>query len=119
MKNDLISCKSCKKQVSVSQLKADKTGRGFVCLDCYNKQHSKVEKPSKVEEMYEGIETREIKRPNYTKRGYRCYACNYKFESFSFKEGKMCPYCGRSNTVVKVIPTSQIIKEASSYQFAE
>ncbi len=111
--NEIITCDSCGKKVTPSQLRADKTGKSWICLDCYKKQHNIVSKPR--EPMYEGVELKR-KEPGEKKK-YICQACNYKFESAIFKEGKICPYCGKSGAVTKIIPTAQIIQESSAMEF--
>jgi len=37
-----IICKSCQKKVNVGDIRADKSGSGWICVNCYKTQHPKV-----------------------------------------------------------------------------
>jgi DNA-directed RNA polymerase subunit RPC12/RpoP len=83
---DLI-CISCKNSVALSDLKADKSGSGWVCLDCYKHQHPEVYKPENVEAVKE---TKLDEPPKFVK--FYCSECGYKFKKEPDFHGK-CPYC--------------------------
>ncbi len=95
---ETLVCKSCNKRVAIGDLKADKSGIGWICLNCYQGQHPdifKQQKPSimpsrpKIEQA-----PAQMQKPQKVK--YYCSDCGYKF----YKEmpigrrytGK-CPYC--------------------------
>lgn len=83
-----LICKSCNNRVPLSDLKADKTGLGWICLKCYQSQHPNIYKQQK-EKLLSRTEqiTSKLQRIKYY-----CSECSYKFQ----KEGKYtgkCPYC--------------------------
>ncbi len=85
-----IMCKSCNKRVSIGDLKADKSGSGWVCLNCYKSQHPQIYKPQKpslkLKPEPPKVKSQKIK--------YYCTDCGYKFyKDSSTKHTGKCPYC--------------------------
>ena len=86
-----LKCKSCNNRVPISDLKADKSGSGWICLGCYKGQHPqvyKLQKPSKLKP--------EPIQPKLQKIKYYCTDCGYKFYKDLVKDQKSigkCPYC--------------------------
>ena len=89
MEDVLINCKSCKNQVAMADLKADKSGSGWICFKCYKHQHPEVYK-----EGTEETKSPELKQPSppETKVKYQCTECSYKLTKEPGYRGK-CPYC--------------------------
>ena len=122
---DTITCPKCNTKVSVKELRADKTGLQWICVDCYSKQHSKEPKKESIvterlrEKYIQEKSTKQfVREPVYSNEpqikklaSYKCTACNYKFESTTYKLNKMCPFCSRKDTVEKVKTASEILKE--------
>ena len=121
---DTITCPKCNTRVSVKELRADKTGLSWICSNCYSRQHAKEpKKESIVTERLRSMAEERTKKPTVTERpianesgirklsSYKCTACNYKFESTTYKLGKMCPYCSRVGYVERVKTASEILKE--------
>ena len=127
MEAEFITCPNCKEKAYRKDLRADKTGSFWICANCYNKQHSKTTKQENViKERLMALKESEkpVIRTNFEDldsvnkiRSYKCNACNYKFESATFKLDKMCPFCGRAGRVERVKSTSQIIKEVEIGNF--
>ena len=90
---DLI-CKSCQKKINVGDIRADKSGSGWICLVCYKTQHPNVYgNPEKKEAS--------IKQPAKLQRSkYYCADCGYKFSKEINYQGK-CPYCNRYSVRVE------------------
>lgn len=98
-----LVCKSCNKRVSIGDLKADKSGSGWICLECYKGQHPQIYKPEKppMSPMKPKLEQVQpiIAKPQKIK--YYCSECGYKFykEESNINLGKnqkypgKCPYC--------------------------
>jgi len=81
-----VECFRCKKQVEKadSLLTKDMNGeQKYECFGCYKKSR----------DTFIGWAEREEK----VKKDYRCARCNYKFKS----EKAICPYCSKSDMVVK------------------
>ena len=93
-----LVCKTCNKRVSIGDLKADKSGSGWICLDCYKGQHPLIYKPQKPQKLRsEPIQPISTKPQ---KVRYHCSECGYKFykeEGVSLGKNQKypgrCPYC--------------------------
>ena len=109
----LVTCTKCSTNVPVKDLRADKTGRGWVCIACYNRQHNKIshqdilQKPQTVKKQ-EPPEVPQNKEPRKIS-SYKCVGCKYKFESSVNALDKQCPYCSRLGTIEKVQSASEIL----------
>ena len=120
---DIVTCPKCNTKISVKELRADKTGLQWICLNCYSRQHSKEPKKESIvtERLKERYTTEKLNKPvkkepvfesQIKKLGsYKCTACNYKFESTTYKIDKVCPFCSRKGTVEKVKTASEILRE--------
>ncbi|MBI2508118.1 hypothetical protein HYV89_04140 [Candidatus Woesearchaeota archaeon] len=97
-----LVCKSCNKRVTIGDLKADKSGSGWVCLNCYKGQHPDVFKPQRpvsvmaqtTQKLRQQPEQAQVQRPQKVK--LYCVDCGYKFYKELFKGQKYdrkCPYC--------------------------
>lgn len=86
MPETLLTCKSCKNKVPLSDLKADKSGSGWVCMACYKHQHPEIYKEVRKEQPRKELQT----TPHLVK--YYCSECGYKFKKEPPFKGK-CPYC--------------------------
>ncbi len=117
MNTNLIACSKCKGRVPLNDLRADKTGRGWVCISCYFLQHPSlnIRKPTMLQQVQSNVQVqsmqkvqpaqntnRQIKDPIMKeilkKYNYQCLACKYKF-SRNYEYMGMCPFCGKSNTL--------------------
>ena len=89
---ETLKCKSCNNRVSISDLKADKSGSGWVCLDCYKSQHPEIYKPQKPLKL----KPEQPIQQRLQKVKYYCTECGYKFYKEIIKDKKYtgkCPYC--------------------------
>ena len=96
--DETLKCKTCGNRVSMSDLKADKSGSGWICLGCYKNQHPNIYKPEKISK----IRTVPL-LPKLQKVKYHCAECGYKFykeistadlvKSQNQKYSGKCPYC--------------------------
>jgi len=48
---------------------------------------------------------------------YYCKACGYRFEPKTDKIPKVCPYCGRTGTLVKEGTAQDLLDEVSKEDF--
>jgi len=86
--SESIVCKACNKRVNIGDLRADRSGSGWICVNCYQDQHPNVYKPESKEPK---SRTEQItKKLNQIK--YYCTNCGYKFYKEEKFSGK-CPYC--------------------------
>jgi len=83
-----IICKSCQKKVNVGDIRADKSGSGWICVNCYKTQHPKVY--GNIDKKGSTIKT--LIKPQRMK--YYCRDCGYKFANVMGFKGR-CPYCNR------------------------
>ena len=82
-----LMCKSCQKRVPLSDIRADKSGSGWVCISCYQHQHPEIYKPSSpIKPSLKPLP------PKPLKMKYYCSECGYKFTREANYKGK-CPYC--------------------------
>ncbi|MEK6937021.1 MAG: hypothetical protein AABW58_03030 [Nanoarchaeota archaeon] len=119
---NLISCSKCKGRVPLNDLRADKTGKGWVCISCYSLQHPdlNIRKPTTQQQniYVQKVQTSEtfmnkphtVEKPMVLERkqsimaeilkkyNYQCNACKYKFSRNQEYNG-MCPFCGKKNTL--------------------
>ena len=87
-----VICKSCNNRVSIGDLKADKSGSGWICLDCYKGQHPQVYKQQKPLRL----RPEPVVQPKPQKVKYYCTDCGYKFYkdiNVGQKYQSKCPYC--------------------------
>ena len=99
-----LMCKSCQKKVQVSDIRADKSGSGWVCVNCYKTQHPKI---------YGVLNKKEISKalPQKIQRAkYYCGDCGYKFTKEINYKGR-CPYCNKL-TVKLERDAESLIKES-------
>lgn len=105
-----VVCKSCNQRVSIGDLKADKSGSGWICMECYKGQHPEIyptQKPA-VPQFKPRLEQTQAQhpaqlsiQPKPMKIKYYCSECGYKFYkeesgialSKSQKYPGKCPYC--------------------------
>ena len=94
-----LVCKSCNKRVAIGDLKADKSGSGWICPNCYKGQHPEIykpQKPSPIATVSKPRSAEQAQMPKPQKVKYYCTDCGYKFYKEIVKgqryTGK-CPYC--------------------------
>ena len=125
-KESLISCSKCKGRVPLNDLRADRTGQGWVCISCYSLQHPSLNikkpmrqqnfqvanvekiqsaqtfmnKPQTVEKpmVLENKPKLSIMNEILKKYNYQCNACKYKF-SRNYEYRGMCPFCGKTGSL--------------------
>jgi DNA-directed RNA polymerase subunit RPC12/RpoP len=104
---DFTNCKRCKKNVLVSEIRVDKTGREYICKDCYDLQESATR---------EAVPTKETFIKKTADTGYVCTRCKYKFKRYNLDDPrKKCPFCGREGSVERVKSADQILKESERF----
>lgn len=84
----LITCKRCRSGVPVSELRSNNNASGWICLECYNKEHGFV-----IPESHSKPAASRSSAP----AKYKCGSCGYEFTA-TFKH-KLCPNCGEARTV--------------------
>ncbi|MBI4448341.1 hypothetical protein HY643_05145 [Candidatus Woesearchaeota archaeon] len=87
-----VQCNKCNQQVPKDQIRADLKGNTWVCETCYQILKEKREAAKFVPE-------KKVEKSEPLKK-FMCTQCKYSFESR--KLGKLCPFCGRANTVSKI-----------------
>ena len=108
-----ITCGKCGESVSFKDLRAEKSGKEWICLTCYNKQHSKQINEGKVLQRL-----KELKKQEQTKTpliNLKCLACGYKYEGSEETLKKMCPYCGKKGAVEKIKSADAFVREAIDF----
>ena len=99
----LVTCKNCKSKVPMEDLRADKTGSGWICLSCYENQHPEIyNKPKEKVQPKKPTSPKEIK--------YQCQSCGYKFLKDDKFTGK-CPYCDRYGSVKPMQDAESILRD--------
>ncbi len=127
LKDSLISCSKCKGRVPLNDLRADKTGKGWVCISCYSIQHpslnikkptvsqqqntqtnvqrtqavqSFMNKPQTVEKpmILDNRQKPSIMSEILKKYNYQCVGCKYRF-SRNYEYKGMCPFCGKQGSL--------------------
>lgn len=114
LNTNLIACSKCKGRVPLNDLRADKTGKGWVCVSCYSMQHPSLNTNKNVQQQNIQNNTIEIQRKQpqtsaivkeksimseiLKKFNYQCGVCKYKF-SRNFEYKGVCPFCGKLNTL--------------------
>lgn len=96
-----LVCKSCNKRVTMGDLKADKSGSGWICLNCYKGQHPDIYKSQKLSQISQIATSKQKQeqapmqqKPQKVK--FYCTDCGYKFYKETIKGQKYtgkCPYC--------------------------
>ncbi|MEK6953077.1 MAG: hypothetical protein AABX29_08750 [Nanoarchaeota archaeon] len=121
MLNKEVTCILCNKSVSIDNIRADKSAKGWICPNCYEKQHYKKPLKSIVKDFRKvGIEYKEILNPQNKveskiitrreeKEKYRCALC--KFVSKQSSSTALCPNCGKTDILVRIQSTEELLKE--------
>lgn len=86
-----VACSECKKNVPKDEIRADVAGTRWVCKDCYRMLREKHEPK---------VEVPKVIMPKEETHKFMCNQCKYTFEAK--KLGRLCPFCGRANTVASV-----------------
>ena len=122
---ETVTCQKCSASTHVKDLRADKSGRGWLCINCYNRQHNKVslrdEPLPKIKTITPIKEERVVTNdPNLLSReikkigSYKCTACGYKFETSQGALNKQCPYCSRYGNIEKVKTAEEILQSVNN-----
>lgn len=100
--DETLKCKSCGNRVPIADLRADKSGSGWICMNCYKNQHPEIYKPQKISKMKTGS-LQAVQQPRLHRVKYYCTECGYKFDkevsnvdlvkSQSQRYQGKCPYC--------------------------
>ena len=112
-----IGCQDCKREVPFKDLRANKTGKGWICLECYAKQHHKKTPETSMSERLERLKDPPLKpkiadAPPKGKMQLKCFSCAYKFEAPVGAMSKMCPFCGKKETLERVKSAHEILDES-------
>ena len=98
-------------KVAVAELRADRGGSGYVCFNCYQKQHNIQQKIQ--EETRIPVTRKEIQDPDFINHSYFCNGCGHRFRSnMKFDESKMCPNCGEKGYIQKEKTAQRLLKES-------
>lgn len=89
-------CSKCNKRVVTSEVRAGKDGKGWICIECYNRSKD-------VQSSMKGIPVAVPKNTTYL-----CYKCRHRFKGRDNYVGR-CPFCG-SDTVQKDITVNELLK---------
>lgn len=122
---ETVTCPKCSASTHVKDLRADKTGRGWLCINCYNRQHNKstlrdeplpkLRATTQIKENRPLTNATELINREIRKiASYKCAACSYKFETAQTALNKQCPYCGRYGNIEKVKSAEEILQSVSS-----
>jgi len=104
---EFTTCKRCKKNVLVSDIRVDKTGREYICRDCYDLQNSATRA---------AVPTSETFNKKSADIGYVCTRCKYKFKRYNLNDPrKKCPFCGREGSVERVKMADEILKDSEHF----
>jgi rRNA maturation endonuclease Nob1 len=104
---EFTNCKRCKKNVLVFDIRVDKTGKEYICRDCYDLQESAIKNTVPTKETF-------IKKSSDI--GYVCTRCKYKFKRYNLNDPrKKCPFCGREGSVERVKSANEILKESERF----
>ncbi|MBI2499582.1 hypothetical protein HYV88_05050 [Candidatus Woesearchaeota archaeon] len=121
MLNKEVTCVLCNKSVSIDNMRADKSAKGWICPNCYEKQHYKKPLKSITKDFRNvGMEYKTILdqqnmvKPKINikqekKEKYRCALC--KFVSKQTSAAALCPNCGKSDILVRIQNTEELLKE--------
>lgn len=108
-----LICSRCRKKAPINEVRADKTGRDWICLECYDFQHpeketseqlisgadvSTIQETAKAE-FLNRVERREEQLKIGEAKKYICISCKYKFIRRPDFIGKGCPFCGKITTI--------------------
>ncbi len=113
-----IPCMNCSKKVPMGDLRAHTSGKGWICIQCYNRQHGR---PEIIEELQKpqrtfgktyssAVEKREETRSGVSLR-YKCLRCKYEFLNKFLPQ--RCPYCAQAGSIEKVPSAHEIIVEVN------
>jgi DNA-directed RNA polymerase subunit RPC12/RpoP len=115
------TCAKCGADLTVDTMKALPDGKGFVCLDCYDAQGprltrsgfvdiNKPKEPLRTSQHREQISSSTathqstINSDNFFElKEYVCHNCGYSFKKAPEFEVRLCPYCGKKDTVYQSV----------------
>jgi protein-arginine kinase activator protein McsA len=91
MESSLI-CKACSNKIALGDIRSDKSGSGWVCIQCYEGQHPDIYKMKSVSEEKNPLARSDQITSQLKKVKYYCSECGYKFETEG-EYSRKCPYC--------------------------
>src|SRR3990167_490070 len=59
---NLIACSKCKGKVPLNDLRADKTGKGWVCISCYFLQHPNLNIKKQTMQQQVSVQVRNVQK---------------------------------------------------------
>lgn len=92
--NISVSCRGCSKDVLMSEVTLDDSSGVYLCNSCVNRRNKYAKEPEKTRS-----ESKVIDQPSLV--NYVCMDCNYSFTRKDSISVSNCPYCAKSNLVVK------------------
>ena len=112
-----LRCAKCKKITSLSDIRAAKNATDWICVDCYQSEHTKrtpPPRPSWMPRQEESLQETQIQKRTQAehkqKKTFKCTRCSYSFLVGDSPPLK-CPYCGREGTLTQDITSSSILRE--------
>ncbi|MEK6934966.1 MAG: hypothetical protein AABW46_03745 [Nanoarchaeota archaeon] len=104
-----ITCHICNKRTVIGDLRANRDGKSWICVSCYENQFPR--KQLKKERNYNKLTLPKSKLSKYPDTKYKCASCFFITEKLSINA--FCPNCGRKNTLYKLPSASEILKEVN------
>lgn len=93
--NISINCRGCSKDVLMSEVSLDEDEGVYLCDTCIDRKTRYDEPVSTVS----SVKSKVLDQPTLIQ--YVCMDCNYSFSRKESRNVETCPYCAKSNLVVK------------------
>ena len=105
-------CAKCGAHMDSASMKALPEGKGFVCINCYNRAAGGEQARPQLRDLPRRESTttaqsqpRDVVGSShdfFSDKTYVCDDCNYEFKKSAEFEVKICPFCGKTNIHQKV-----------------
>lgn len=115
-----VLCRTCNRQVKISQVSLDPVKKVYVCNSCYSRGHPSMppiskSKPVETKPGIFGGTKLAAEKEQIVK--YACLHCKYKWSKKKGKEVTKCPYCGGSKIEEVSNEASKILAESDTLNF--
>lgn len=105
----VLNCARCGKKTPLNLIRADTNAKDWICLTCYEIQHKKLKRTSLEDKpSYLRLNKKLKQIGSEVKVKLRCSKCNHSFSASSNSIPKICPNCGKNETI-KLVPSSTLV----------
>ncbi|MBI4441595.1 hypothetical protein HY639_05485 [Candidatus Woesearchaeota archaeon] len=113
-----ITCRKCRKQSPMRDMRYDTNGKDLICAACLTSPDKPVQKTKKHEDTFIEVPVSKPKQEKVKeepgKVKYHCIACRYSFMRNADVTVELCPFCSKPTVRRDTAKTAQDFLQDSS-----